>query len=134
MAFATFLVVAPGAPGPSHSAQSLGCPELVGGSQVYCENVSVPEPNSGEPCSVGANASGIFHSVSYTFQRYFGCGPLIIYGINGTVEEPSASPQHFDLNVGPPALREWSNYTSPDGLVFVAWQGLNLNVTLAVET
>jgi len=135
VAAATILVVELG---PLRSASTIpapSCPSLPGGTgHVYCENVSVPQTSSGQPCAVGATASGVFHTVTFAFQRYLGCGPLITYGINGTVEESGGSPQHFDLDVGPPGLILWCNYTSPDGLVLVAWLGLHQNVTLAVAT
>ena len=135
VAGATVMVVEPGLLAPVHTAQAVNCPEVAGGGgQVYCENVSVPPASSGQLCSVGANASGNFHAVIFTFQRYISCGPLIYYGINGSISESNGSPQQFDFSVGPPGLILWCNYTSPDGLVLVSWLGLNQNVTLAVKT
>ncbi|MGC2288973.1 MAG: hypothetical protein WA688_03855 [Thermoplasmata archaeon] len=86
---------------------------------------------------MGTNVSGTFHAVTYTFQRYNGCGASpgpIEYAMNGTIVEFGGSPLYFHFEVIPPLVREWNNYTSPDGTVLVAWLGLSLNVTLVFAT
>jgi len=132
---ATMVVVERGSMAPAGTTQALTCPRLNGGDgEVYCELVSVPWPSSGQPCAVGPNVSGLFHGVTFAFNQGLGCGPIIAYEMNGTVWEPGGSAQRFHFDVYAPKFAEWSNYTSPDGLVLVAWFGLSQNVTLAVAT
>lgn len=133
VATATIVVTIPAPTNQPKLVGALACPTLAGVTgRVYCENVSVPAPSSGQPCAVGTNASGIFHNVTFSFHRYFGCGLYPVYGLNGTVDVLGSAAQPVMLWVLPPDLREWTTYTSPDGRVLVAWLGLAPAVNLTV--
>ena len=115
------------------TASDPNCPAIPGWTGwVYCENVTVPATGSSQACALGPTASGVFHAVTFSFHHFISCGPLISYGVNGTIEEGAGATQPVLLSVAPPLLSVWCNYTSPDGRVLVAWEGYHLNVTLAV--
>jgi hypothetical protein len=118
----------------SHLGKTVACPTISGGfGEVYCEQVVVPEPLSGQPCAYGSEVSGTFHEVNFTFQRYDSCGPHLDYEMNCTIEELEKQPLMVHFDVVAPLFDEWNNYTTPDDRVMVTWFDLNQSVTLAVD-
>jgi hypothetical protein len=114
------------------SAPAYSCPSLTGGSgPTYCENMTLPL-GSGQGCTVGANDSGVFHGVSYSFHTFVAC-PEEGAGINGTVTEQGGSPLYVEFLNGAPPRIAWFNWTSPDGRVAVDSFGGEQELTLVVR-
>ncbi len=115
------------------SAPAYSCPSLTGGSgPTYCENMTLPL-GSGQGCTVGANDSGVFHRVSYSFHTFVSCHGPDGAGINGTVTEPGGVPLYVQFFNGAPPFIGWFNWTSPDSRVAVDSFGGEQELTLVVR-